>query len=81
MPPCLTLGIIKYGSIIKWSSPGKRVPPSQNLDVVAIEKEAFGLPSTMVVNFTYLYGFKYLLLFNNNNLFAHRYIVSSMSIK
>ena len=40
MLPCLTLSIIRYGSRVKWSNPGK---------------EAFGLPSTMVANFTYLY--------------------------
>ena len=29
MPPCLTLSIIKYGSRVKWSNPGKGVelPP------------------------------------------------------
>ena len=28
MTPCLTLSIIRYGSRIKWSNPGKRVVPS-----------------------------------------------------
>ena len=28
MPPCLTLSIIRYGSRVKWSNPGKGVPPS-----------------------------------------------------
>ena len=28
MPPCLTLSIIRYGSRVKWSSPGKGVAPS-----------------------------------------------------
>ena len=28
MPPCLTLSIIKYGSRVKWSNPGKGVAPS-----------------------------------------------------
>ena len=28
MPPCLTLGIIRYGSRVKWSNPGKGVAPS-----------------------------------------------------
>ena len=27
MPPCLTLGIIRYGSRVKWSNPGKGVTP------------------------------------------------------
>ena len=28
IPPCLTLSIIKYGSRVKWSNPGKGVAPS-----------------------------------------------------
>ena len=28
MPPCLTLSIIRYESRVKWSNPGKGVPPS-----------------------------------------------------
>ena len=28
MPPCLTLSIIRYGSRVKWSNPGKEVAPS-----------------------------------------------------
>ena len=28
MPPCFTLNIIRYGSRVKWSNPGKRVAPS-----------------------------------------------------
>ena len=27
MPPCLTLSIIRYGSRVKWSNPGKGVVP------------------------------------------------------
>ena len=45
MPPCLTLSIIRYGSRVKWSNPGKGVAP---FPTQAIEKGAFGLPSTMV---------------------------------
>ena len=37
----------------KWSNPGKGVAPSLHLDVVAIEKGAFGSPSTMVSQFTH----------------------------
>ena len=55
MPPCLTLSIIRYGPRVKWSNPGKAVAPSLHLGVVAIEKEAFGSPSTNVANFTLLY--------------------------
>ena len=28
MPPCLALSIIRYGSRVKWSNPGKGVAPS-----------------------------------------------------
>ena len=28
MPPCLTLSIIRYGSRVRWSNPGKEVAPS-----------------------------------------------------
>ena len=28
MPPCSTLNIIRYGSRVKWSKPGKGVAPS-----------------------------------------------------
>ena len=38
IPPCLTLSIIRYGSRVKWSNPGKG---------------AFESPSTTVTNFTY----------------------------
>ena len=31
IPPCLTLSIIKYGSRVKWSNPGKGVAPSHTL--------------------------------------------------
>ena len=27
MPPCLTLSIIRYGSRVKWSNPGKGIAP------------------------------------------------------
>ena len=44
----------KRASSVKWSNPGKEFHPSQPLGVVAIEKGAFGSPSTNVVNFTYI---------------------------
>ena len=54
IPPCLTLSIIRYVSRVKWSNPGKGVASSLHLGVVAIEKGAFGSPSTAVTNFTLL---------------------------
>ncbi len=52
IPPCLTLRIIRYGSRVKWSNPGKGVAPSPG--VVAIEKGAFRSPSAKIAKFTYL---------------------------
>ena len=55
IPPCLTLSIIRYGSRVKWRQSwewSSALP--LHLGVVAIEKGAFGSPSTMVANFTYL---------------------------
>ena len=40
---------------------GKELHPPQNLGVVANEKGAIGLLSTMVANFTYIYIHKYIL--------------------
>ena len=44
---CLTLCIIRYGSRVKCSNPGNGVVTSLHLGVVAIEKGAFGSPSTI----------------------------------
>ena len=54
MPPCFTLSLIRYGSRVKWSNPGKGEAPSPNPDVVAVGKGAFRSPLTTVANFTYL---------------------------
>ena len=35
--------IIRQGSKVRWSNQGKGVPPPLHLDVVAIEKGAFGV--------------------------------------
>ena len=42
----------------EWSS-----APPLHLGVVAIEKGAFGSPSTMVANFTYLYIYIYIYMY------------------
>ena len=52
MPPCLILCIIRYWSRVKWINPRNVVAPPRHFGVVAIEKGAFGSPSTKVVNFT-----------------------------
>ena len=61
MPPYLTLSIIRYGSRVKQSNPGKEQRPPQHIGVVAIEKGAFGLPSTMVTIYICIYSSKFLL--------------------
>ena len=48
MPPCLTLGIIRYGSRVKWINPGKEVAPSPTPWCSSYRKGAFGSPLTMV---------------------------------
>ena len=53
IPLCLTLSIIMCTTRVEWSNPGEGV----QLSVVAIEKGAFGSPSTTVTDFTF-----YLLL-------------------
>ena len=51
MPPCLALRTIRWGSRVKWSIPGNGVAPSLlHRGVVAIEKGAFGSPTTTVAN-------------------------------
>ena len=55
MPPCLTLGIIRNVSMVKWLNLRK--------GVIAIEKGAFWLPLTMVANFTYLYIYMYIYIY------------------
>ena len=42
MLPCLTLSIIRYGSRVKWSNPGKGVVPYPHLGLVAMEKKTLG---------------------------------------
>ena len=46
MPPCLSLSIMRCGSRVKCSNPGKEWRPPLHLGVVAIEKGDFGSPST-----------------------------------
>ena len=53
MPPCLALSIIRYGSRVKWSNPGKLIAPSPTPWCSSYRKGSFGLPSTTVANFTY----------------------------
>ena len=54
IPPCLTLSIIRYGSMLKWRYPGKGVAPSPTPWCSSYQKGVFELPSTMFANFTLL---------------------------
>ena len=54
IPPCLTLGNIRYLSRVKVEQFWERSSATPlHLGVVAIEKGAFWSPSTKVANFTY----------------------------
>ena len=41
MPPCLTLSIVRYGSRVKWSNPGKGVAPFPTLWCSSYRKGTF----------------------------------------
>ena len=56
MLPCLSLSIIRYGSRESGAIKGEVYRPSLILGVVAIEKEAFGSPSTLVGQLMYIYS-------------------------
>ena len=61
MPPCLTLSIIRYGSRVKWSNPGKEVAPSPTPWCSKLSKKgAFGSPSTMVAYLLFFYIYIYI---------------------
>ena len=48
MPTSLTLRIIRYRLMVSGAIQGKEYRPPLHLSVVAIQKGAFGLPSTNV---------------------------------
>ena len=75
IPPCLTLSSIRYVSRVKWSNPGKGCP-SLHLGVVAMEKGAFGSPSTTVANFTYIYVYMYMYIW----VYIYKYVYIYMCI-
>ena len=67
MPPCLTLSIIRYGSRVKWSNPGKGVAPSPTPWCSKVSKrEPSGHPrlwSPTLLTFIYIYNFCIHVLF------------------
>ena len=64
MPPCLTLSIIRYGSRVKWSNPGKGVAPSPTPWCSKLSKrEPSGHPRLSSPTTTILY---YIILFQRH---------------
>ena len=54
MPPFLTFSIIRYRSRVSGAFQGREYLTDLHLGVVAIEKKAFGSPSTTVGQYTYI---------------------------
>ena len=67
MPPCLTLSIIRYGSRVKWSNPGKVVAPSPTPWCSKLsEREPSGHPrlwSPTLLLLIYIYIYIYIYIF------------------
>ena len=64
MPPCLTLSIIRYGSRVKWSNPGKGVAPSPTPWCSKLSKrEPSGHPRLWSLTFTFLYIYIYIYIY------------------
>ena len=67
MPPCLTLSIIRYGSRVKWSNPGKGVAPSPTHWCSKLSKrEPSGhpwlwSPTLLLYIYTYIYIYFFFL--------------------
>ena len=62
MPPCLTLSIIRYGSRVKWSNPGKGVAPSPTHWCSKLSKrEPSGHPRLWLPTLIYFYLLLYIL--------------------
>ena len=60
MPPCLTLSIIRYGSRVKWSNPGKGVAPSPTPRCSKLSKrEPSGHPRLWSPTYIYKYIYIY----------------------
>ena len=69
MPPCLTLSIIRYGTRVKWSNPGKGVAPSPTPWCSKLSKrEPSGHPRlwspTLLTLYIYIYIYIKLFLLN-----------------
>ena len=63
MPPCLIPSNIRYGSRVSVAIQGEELHLPLHLGVVAIEKGAFRLPSTIVGQPTYIYIYIYIYIY------------------
>ena len=80
MPPCLTLSIIRYGSRVKWSNPGKGVAPSPTPWCSKLsEREPSGHPRLWSPTLlTYLYVCGYTTLWGENKLNLNKLYLASI---
>ena len=68
MPRCLTLSILRYGSRVKWSNPGKGVAPSPTSWCSSYRKRRHGVILATFANFTYVGMFFFVKCFFCMNL-------------
>ena len=79
MPPCLTLSIIRYGSRVKWSNPGKGVAASPTPWCSKLSKrEPSGHPRLWSPTFLLIYLHTYFVLFDP---YIGSYQVLSLRVK
>ena len=66
IPPCLTLSIIRYGSRVKWSNPGKGVAPSPTPWCSKLSKrEPSGHPRLWSPTLLFICIYIYIYIFTN----------------
>ena len=74
MSPCLTLSIIRYESRVSGAIQGKELRCPLYLGVVAIEKGAFGWPSTTVDQHIYIYIYIYISMIEIEHEYIRKYM-------
>ncbi len=72
MPPCLTLSILRYGSRVKWSNPGKGVAPSPTPWCSSYRKESLWV--------TFNYGHHLYLLYYSIACAAQQLETNSLNV-
>ena len=70
MPPCLTLSIIRYGSRVKWSNPGKGVVPSPTPRCSSYRKGSLRVTLDYVRQL-YLYIYIYIYIYMYSYILEH----------